>query len=306
MSVKWNILLMAAIGILAGANPVYADHAGNVVGLVNLTNYQAALLVITDSPPEASFVSGTHKWVVEGDNFDDLNLKEKRLQIEILRIDFTNGAVRVKENGVATFYVPEPTNLVEATAGKGIMLKQVDFGDALDLYASLKNRTLLIHPDLKQPLLTLSVAVTNPTVAIGTVKRSLEERGAAIIPDGNRFEWIVPAGATNLFSPAAIPARAAPKSTSTTNGVETLPAVSINFINVDLQQVLAVYQALTAQKWVQGGPLPVGATFTFHNQTPLTKTEVLHAFDVILAWRGLKVVNLDDKSFKLAPLASGG
>lgn len=305
MNVKQNILLMAATGILAGATPVYADHVGNVVGLVNLTNYQAALLVITDSPPEASFVSGTHKWVTEGDNFEDLNLKEKRLQIEILRIDFTNGAVRVKENGVATFYVPEPTNLVEATAGKGIMLNQVDFDDALDLYASLKNRTLLIQPDLKQPLLTLSAAITNQAAAIYIMKNALQERGAVIIPDGDRFEWIVPAGATNLFPTSAIPVRAAPKSASATNGVETVPAVSINFADVDLQQVLAVYQALTAQKWVQGGPLPAGATFTFHNQTPLTKAGILHAFDVMLAWHGLKVVNVDDKTFKLVPLAGG-
>jgi hypothetical protein len=303
MNGKWKIPILLAAGIMIGIWPARAAHVGNVDGLVNLTNYQAALLVVTDSPPDASFLATTHKWVKEGQAFDDLYPKEKRLQIEVVQIDFTNGAVRVNENRVGTFYPPQSTNL--AGAGKGIRLNHVDFDDALDLYAELDHRTLLIHPDLPQPLITLSETATNQTEAADILEKALQKQGASMIPDGDRFEWVVPAGATNALSPAAIPARLPAPDPSPANPTDALPAGSINFINVPLSQVLEVYQALTAKKWMQTEPLPP-ATITFHSQTQLTKAEALHAFDVLLAWHGLKIVDVDDKSFKVVPLADAG
>ena len=302
MNGKEKIRILLTAGIMTCAGPALAAHVGNVFGLVNLTNYQAALLVITDSPPEASFLAATHKWVTEGQEFDDLYPTEKRLQIKIVQIDFTNGAVRVNENNVGTFYPPQSTNLVEAAASKGIRLNRADFDDALDLYAELKQRTLLIHPDLKQPLMTFYASATNRAEAVGIMEKALQKQGAALIPDGDRFEWIVPAGATNSLSPAAIPSKSPAHDQSPANPSDTLPAGSINFIDVPCSQVLEVYQVLTAKKWTQNNPLPP-ATITFHSQTPLTKAEALHAFDVLLAWRGLKIVNVDDKSFKVVPLA---
>jgi hypothetical protein len=296
-------LFLLAAGIMAGPASARAEHVVNVMGLVNLADYRAALLVITDSPPEASFVMSTHKWVTEGQGFDDLYLKDKRLRIEIRQIDFTNGVVRAKENGVDTLYVPQPTNLVEAAAVKNLLLDHASFDDALDLYAGIKGRTLLVHPDVGRPPLTVSADATNRAEAVGIMKRALQQRGAVIVADGDKFEWIIPAGVTNIVSPAAMPARLPPKGQSPTNSVDTLPTGSINFINVPLPQALEVYQALTAQKWVQDKPLP-SATITFHSQTPLTKTETLHAFDVLLDWHGLKIVNVDDKSFKLVPVAA--
>ena len=303
MKVKRTILVGLAAGYVAWTLPARAAHLGSVAGLVNLTNYQAALLVIADSPPDAAFTASTHKWVTTGQGFDDLNLKAGRLHIDIQQIDFTNSIVRVVENRASQFYVPQTTNIMDVAAGNYLRLENAGLDDVLDLYGALKGRTLLVHPDLSQPALTLSAVVTNKADAASLLERTLQQRGAVMLADGNNFEWIVPAGATNLISPAAIPARPA-KASSSANAIDTLPPDSINFDNVDLQQVLGVYQALTAQKWVQDQPLPSGVAFTFHNQTPLAKAGILHAFDVLLAWHGLKVVDLDDKSFKLVPLAA--
>jgi len=303
MKMKRSILCFLAAGFVAWTFPARAAHVASVLGLVNLTNYQAALLVITDSPPEAAFTASTHKWVTAGQSFDDLNLKTGRLHIDIRQIDFANSIVRAAENRATQLYVPQTTNIMDVAAGNYLRLENAGFDDVLDLYAALKDRTLLVHPDLSQPALTLSAVVTNKADAASLLEKTLQQRGAVILADGNNFEWIVPAGATNLISPAAIPARPA-KASSSSSAVDTLPPDSINFDNVDLQQVLGVYQALTAQKWVQDQPLPSSVTFTFHNQTPLAKAETLHAFDVLLAWHGLKVVNLDDKSFKLVPFAA--
>ena len=65
MNVKRKTLLFAVAAFLAGAALARADHVGNVIGLVNLSNYQAALLVITDSPPERLICRG-HAQVGDG------------------------------------------------------------------------------------------------------------------------------------------------------------------------------------------------------------------------------------------------
>jgi hypothetical protein len=300
-----SIRFLLAAGILAGTGSLRAEHAASVVGLVNLTNYQAALLVITDSPPDASFATSTHIWVTEGQRFDDLSLMNGHGQIEIRQIDFTNGVVQAKDGGVDTLYLPQPTNLMGTAAGTGIHLNNVRFDDALDFYAFTKGRTLLVHPDLKGPSLTISADARTKAEAAGIMEKNLRGKGVAMVADGDRFEWMVPAEATNNVPPAALPARLSAKGPTTTNAVDALPAGSINFQNVDLPQALEVYKALTAQKWVQDKPLPFTVTLNFHNQTPLTKYETLHALDVLLAWHGLKIVSVDDKSFKLVPVAAG-
>ncbi len=304
MNVKRNIWILLATSSLLGSLTARADHVVNVAGLVNLADYQAALLVITDSPPEASFLMTTRKWVTEGQDFDDLYVTAKPAHIEIRGIDFTNNIVRARENGTATFYAPPTTNEMGAFTGQGLSLFNAAFDDVLDIYGNLKGRTLLVHPQIVRPTATLFTAATNRTEVIDILGKAVRERGAAIIADGEQFEWIVPAGATNLVLPQAIPVRL-PAGTST-NSVDTLlPKGGVDFNSAELPQLMAVYQALTARKWSQDKPLPAAGTFNFHNQTPLTKMETLHAFDVLLAWHGIKVVPVNDTSFKLVPLAAG-
>jgi len=303
MSLKRKIPLLLAAVILACATPTRAERTTTIAGMVNLTNDQTALLVITDAPPEASFLIDTHKWVTEGQGFDDPYFKAKRLHVAIGQIDFTNRLVRAKENGVDMLYVPATTNLTGALAGKTFLLIRANFDDAIDLYASIKDRTILVHPDVHPSPLTISADAHDKTDAAAILEQALREKGTMIIADGEDFTWIVPVGITNVVLPAAMPARPLPEGLSQTNMVDTLPAGSINFINVPLSQVMEVYQALTARKWVQDKSL--AGTFTFHSQTPLRKAEALHAFDVLLSWHGLKIVSVDDKSFKLVPLTPG-
>jgi len=304
MKVKWIIRFLLAAGIVAGTASAQAGHFTSVIGLVNLTNYQAALLVITDSPPDAPFATSAHRWVTEGQNFDDLNPMKSGVQVEVRQIDFTNGVVRAKEGGVDTLYLPQPTNLLGA-AGTGIHLNNVSFDDALNLYAVTKGRTLLVRPDVKRPSLTVSADARTKVEAAGIMEKALRGKGVAMVADADRFEWIVPAEATNIVPPAVRAARLSARGPSPANAADTLPEGSINFEDANLPQVLGVYQALTDQKWVQNKTQPFTATISFHNQTPLTKSETLHALDVLLAWHGLKIVSADDKSFKLVTVAAG-
>jgi len=305
MHMKRSMSLFRVVaGILMGVVSARADRSTSVAALVNLTNCQVALLVITDSPPDAAFVNGTHQWVAVGQEFDDLYLQNKQLHVIIREIDFTNGTVRAAENGHETLYVPTSTNMAAAAYDKNLLLSQVDFSDAIDLYALLKGRMVLVHPNVQPSPLTVWAKATNSPDAVAILEQALCGKGTEMIADGEKFEWIVPVGTTNLTPPAAFPVRPDPKSLST-NADDNLSAGSINFAGTDLPQALAVYQALTSRKWVRGSLPAGGITLSFHNQLPLTKNEMLHVFDVVLAWHGLKVTNLDDKSFKLVPLAAG-
>lgn len=291
---------MLTVSLLAGVIPVRADHAANLIGLVNLTNYQAALLDITDSPPDAPFASDTRQWVTAGQDFNDPNVRNTPLHIRIDQIDFTNGVVRVAENGVAQLYVPVHTNSSLAVTGGGLHLANADFGDVLDLYATLKNRTLLVHPGVNRSPVSLAANASSPADAARALEQALQQRGAVTVTDGDTFIWLIPTNLAASLLPAAEPDH--PPALTATNTDDTLPKGSINFVNVPVSQAMAVYQTLTARKWVQDHPLPAGITLTFHNQSPLTKNETLHALTVLLNWHDLKIVNVGDQSFKLVPM----
>jgi hypothetical protein len=304
MNLKPPFLFMLIAVAIAAAVPARAERITSVIGLVHLTNYQAALLAITDSPPDSAFVRGTHRWVTVGQSFDDLHLVDKQVRVNIRQIDFANASVQAGENNADTLYPLAVTNLAAIATGKNLVLNQADLNDTLDLYATLKDRTILVHPRVKSSPVTLVATARSRREASTALENALQADGAKIIADGDKFEWIVPADAANSFAPANLPARPPAKESSTNHAASTLPAGSIRFIQVGLPQFLDVYSALTDRKWTQHQPLPIGLTFAFHNQTPMTKDETLHAFDVLLAWHGLKVVKTDDKSFELAPITA--
>jgi len=305
MNMKRNIQLLLAVGSVAGASAARADHLTSIAGLVNLTNYQAALLVITDSPPEAAFSSSTHKWVAEGQIFNDLQMDKNPSRVEISQIDFAHGVVRAKENGVNLLYVPQHTNSAWTDRPVGFHLDNASLDDVLDFYALATGRTMLMHPAVDRSSLTIATDAHGKLEAAGSIEKNLQQRGVTMIADGDKFEWVVPASLAAVLQPIAAPASPAATETSSTNSVDALPESSINFINVPLPQMLDVYQALTARKWVQDKPLPTIVPFNFRNQTPLTKAETLHVFTVLLGWRGLEIVNVDDKTFKLVPVGAG-
>ena len=299
---KHIVMLVLSAALFAGALPARAAHAVILAGLVNLTNYQAALLIITDSPPDAAFATCTHKWVVPGEDFDDANLLNPT-HIVIEQIDFTNCNVQATENKVSQLYVPATTNVMTTTEGNYVSLENAPFDDVLDLYAALIGRTMLVHPGLPRPPVTLSDPADGPAQAVAVLKNALQNGNAVLFADGSHFEWLVPAQATASSLPVH-PDQPRPTAPPNTNSLNTFPVGSIDFDDAGLPQVMAVYQALTGQKWVQSSPPPGNTSFTFHNQTSLTKPEALHVFNVLLAWHGLRIASRDGQSFDLVPITT--
>lgn len=101
-----------------------------------------------------------------------------------------------------------------------------------------------------------------------------------------------PATATTPTLPAATATPAA-----SAQPEEIIPANTINWQDVDLNQVLEIYAQYVGRTLIRG-QLP-GAKITLKTQTALTKTEVIQAIQAVLALNGVSVVNVGDKFVKV-------
>lgn len=79
----------------------------------------------------------------------------------------------------------------------------------------------------------------------------------------------------------------------------TIPAGTINFQGVDLNQVLRIYGAVSCRN-VLHGPLP-DARIYLQTATPLNPIEVLQTLDTVLAQNGIAMVLSGDKAVKAVP-----
>ena len=72
---------------------------------------------------------------------------------------------------------PPATNGMGAFTGKGVLLFNAPFDDVLDVYGSLKGRTLLVHPQIARPPVNLYAAATNRAAAIDILARTARGSG---------------------------------------------------------------------------------------------------------------------------------
>ena len=85
---------------------------------------------------------------------------------------------------------------------------------------------------------------------------------------------------------------------------ETIPAGTINFQGVDVNQVLEVYAQLVGRTLLHAN-LP-DAKIVLKTQTPLTKSEAIQALQAVLALNGISLVNIGDKFVKVLASAEAG
>ena len=79
---------------------------------------------------------------------------------------------------------------------------------------------------------------------------------------------------------------------------DLIPRGAIYIENADLNQVLTIYGELIGRKLIKGS-VGYGQTVSFRSQTVLTKAETIHAFDILLNWRGLKAVPVGERDFRV-------
>jgi RNA polymerase sigma factor (sigma-70 family) len=266
-------------------------HETTVIGFVNVDDYKAVLLEFRDWFPNRTSSMTSRTMVSEGQSFEDKMIKDAHVKIEIVGINYTNGIIEARENGEDMAYHFKTENESEGLNMANLRLNDSGLGAIFDLYAAISGRTLLVHPaaNKKNPVMV----ATNPhnkAEVIQSLENVLNEKDFAVIPDGNKFEQIIPNKMTNSVNPHS-PAPISP------HGKDDMFGGSVNFENVPFEQIRAIYAQLSGREIFQEPGLPA-ITMSLKTGNPLTKPELLYAMDVLLGWQGVKIVNVDEKTSK--------
>jgi hypothetical protein len=274
-----------------------AKHMVKVIGLVNLADWKVALLEMSDSPPNDLFLAIDHVFLKEGASYDDEQIKGAHVHIEILKIDFTNGIVKAKEDGKdAVYEYKRSVKTGEIPPQTTVRLENVGMDGILDFYNQIKHRSLLIHPDIyQQTNFPVLLQVQDKAEAVGALEKALRKNGVAPIPDGENFEMIVPVRLEKAI-------RSNLENMPPQKPDTEIPGWGLDCSRAELGQVLKLYESLVGKKMIQNEP-PPNMSFSIRTHSQLTKTAMLHAFDTLLAWQGIKAINVDEKSFKFVRIA---
>jgi general secretion pathway protein D len=119
--------------------------------------------------------------------------------------------------------------------------------------------------------------------------------------------------ATNLFSrppQPVVPAIGAPApgapgtaATVTTTNEPLIPELSLNFHAQPIEGVLQTYADFVHKTLLRSPSIPTTTTINLVQQNPLTRTELIHALDVVLAMNNIAMVPIGDKFIKVVPLS---
>jgi hypothetical protein len=267
-----------------------------MTGFVNLPDLKIALLEIRHQPlASANARPGiTHVIVSEGGQGGDLGTPNAHINIEFLQADFDNLSARMRENGENVVYTLERAM---PPAERNICLADADFGQVVDLYGQLMNRSVLCHPQLHPAPISVAAEAQDRNAVIERLGSILEQQTqTATIMDGDTFAVLAPTNLVKSVTAALekipCPSPAGPKQSSG----------SINFVAVPTPLVLRVYGDYIGRKLVLPNNVLPFSLISFHNQTPLTRPEIIYALDVLFSWQGLKASFIDQDSFKMVPL----
>ena len=281
-------------GLLGATLPLFAQSNNVLPKLLGISFGGRGSAVLEIPPLRAA--GGFARTVI-------LSEGEREAGVEVKNINLNDGTVQLVypgSNMLVRVSAPKPN----AAARNQINLTNAPLDAVLKLFAEAANRTLLLHPLLPTTRLAVTGSADNPMAAAQIFAQALTNHGIAIIPDGDKFLQIVP-------QRLAVPAQPRPAELRLSKPVgaapdEELPAGSINFMGAKISQVAPIYAGLVGRELDRvHSPALAGHLqgIAFKNQTPLTKAEIVYALDVQFAWRGVRMVTVDDKLVRLTLLS---
>lgn len=198
---------------------------------------------------------------------------------------------------------PETTNAASRKTAtgpdhqSGFNYNDASMDKVLAEYSTITGRTILHHPLIRENSPSISIHAPNADEFVEAVEAALRKKDIAMIQDGKMFELVVPASEENRFKSFlhSIPSPAPDNSGGT---------FAINFKNLSLDKASEMYGKLIGRKLKQG-PLPT-AFIDLQTEKRLSKAEMVHAFDVLFAFNGIKPVNVGDDSFQFTSISLPG
>jgi hypothetical protein len=192
---------------------------------------------------------------------------------------------------------PAQTNVPPAKSSSGhpgVYLHNVDLRTALTVYSAATGRSILQSSALRAG----GFSITNEAVAGPELSAAFEEMfrraGIATIYDGEKFVIVVPFSMTNSLHPHSAELASSPAG----GNKRTAPGGTINLEGVPLRQALQIYAGFTGRSLVNEQEAP-GTQIILQLRTPLTIPEITYAFETVFALNGVRIVPVDETSFKI-------
>jgi hypothetical protein len=200
-----------------------------------------------------------------------------------------------------------------------------DLMQVLDIYAALKNRTILRTRFLPSPLVRLNTqcALTKEEV-VYALETVLALDGISTVDDGQAFVQIVPIQlrsqvnthapkpepGTRLFNPKKVPTMGdwdTPRpQTKLERDLERWRKAFSDFLglnrtpNSSMQRLLELYASLTDKKAEPSKDYETQPIW-FHVTTPLSKSELLYAIETTFALNNLAITPVGEDAIRLGP-----
>jgi hypothetical protein len=294
VKIAWLYFLVACLlSPAAWAQTQATQTKAKLTGIVNLDGQRRALLEIYGD-----------KWPAFTSR-PILREGERDGNVELTKIDEQAGAVHVRMAGTEEIISLERTRGVPPQARQEPAASQLllrphssDVAQVLNVYAELTGRTILRALVLPSARVDLqSEAPISRSEAVRTLEGALAEQGIMMTPCGEKFVAAVDMAAAKQTK--AIPLPPAPG----TGGEASFAPGAIDLEEADLFQVLDVYQGLTARTVLRWPMLPA-FRISLRNQSALSRSEAIYAFELALALNHLSLVPHEEKFVFAVPTAA--
>ena len=272
--------------------------------LAELPDFKGALVAVhhrsLDRPNAPPFVA--KRVLKENELFEDRSVRSGYLRVELVQVVLESGAAKLRVNGeevVCSLEDQAGLQLPANAASPTLWVPEMRFSDFVDVYAEMVDRSVLCHPAIKTSTISLEAFAADRAEAAMLFEQAFLAQGIAMVPDGAHLACLVP---TNLLEVVRRNLGQSPVRNPVAE--DALPRGTVFFENAELTGALAIYGELIGRK-LESSDRWSGRTISFRGLTPLTRSELVHAFDTLLGWQGLKVALVGDKRFKVIQANSG-
>jgi RNA polymerase sigma factor (sigma-70 family) len=280
------------------------EYNVEVRALAELPDFKGALVAVhhhsLDRPNVPPFVA--KRVLKEGELFEDRSVRGGYVRLELVQVVLQSGEARFRVNAeelVCSLQDQAGPQLPANAAAPTLWVPEMRFSDFVDIYAEMVDRSVLCHPAIKASTISLEAFAADRAEAALLFEQAFLAQGIGMVPDGAHLAWLVP---TNLL--AVVRRNLGQSPVPNPVAEDSLPKGTVYFENTELTAALAVYGEVIGRKLESAERLS-GRTISFRGQAPLTRTEIVHAFDILLGWQGLKVALVGDKRFRIVLLSGG-
>lgn len=180
-----------------------------------------------------------------------------------------------------------------------VQMSNAPIAEVIKLYGNLTDRTVLAHPYLPTPSVSLQLSGTNRAEAVRIVTDLLETNGIHVVLDGTKFVLLIPVALKNVIQPHSEDIKPAPASVTKNSDDTGL----IDLRQCSTKLMVDFYAAVLNCKVDPASAFPDFPPAITLFSKPLTREEAAYAVKTLLEWHNVRVVRIAPNLIRAEPIA---